>query len=131
MLRPSLGDLGSRKNDLTRFEPDRLRRPDIGFGHVSSALVKIASVWIRNRNSGMGFDSQVVNTSTIIVKVVIGRGELKRIKRKRVDRVPCTVPIDGGKNGSKARDTRSNRMMTKKGMQLETNGMPRTEETCK
>ena len=97
MLRPPLGNLGTREGNLTGFKPDRLWRPDIGLGHIPRALEKSASVRVRCGNSGVGFDSQGINTDTVVIIVMKSRRELESIKRKSVDRVPCTVPKDGRK----------------------------------
>ena len=94
MLRPPLGNLGTREGNLTGFKPDRLRRPDIRLRHVFRALVKSASVRVRCGNSGVGFYSQGVDTDTVVIIVVKGGRELESIEREGMDRVPCTVPKD-------------------------------------
>ena len=101
MLRPTLRNLGTRESDLPGFKPDRLRRPDIRLRHVLRALVKSASVRVGCRHSGVGFYSQFVNTDTVVVVIVKCGRELESIKRESMDRVPCTVPEDGGEHGKK------------------------------
>ena len=131
MLRPTFGNLGTGKSNLTGFKPDRFRRPDIGLRHVFRALVESSRVRIGCRHSCVGFYSQFVNTDTVVVVIVKCGRELESIKRESMDRVPCTVPEDGRKHGKKTRYAFSVGMVTRQGVQFVTHGVPHTKDTHK